>query len=285
MTGDLHCHTTFSDGSEKPSQIIKYAQKFGVGCVAITDHDCLGGVEQAKRAAAGTATGIRVIGGVELSTYDYKNGKKVHILCYEPQKKEELLKMCTETLRRRQEASLAILEKLRRKYPLDLETAQAFQADSPILYKQHIMAALMHMGYTVSIFGPLYNELFSRSEGWARVEPRYPEAREVLKLASESGGVCVLAHPGVYHNFDILEELLPLGLQGIEVWHPRQPDSDSQKAEAFAREHGLLMTGGTDFHGAHSSQPIHFASKVTPAAHLSEIFTKLSAQGLSASGV
>lgn len=194
MTGDLHCHTTYSDGSEAPSALPGLALRFGIGCVAITDHDGVGGWDEASLAAKGR---VRLIRGIEISTLNKKSGRKVHLLCYEPEKNAALMKLCETTQQEREKTSEKIIDMVAEKYPIDKEYVLPFKGKGPVIFKQHIAAALMHMGYSVSVFGPLYDSLFSKKSGWARLEPPYPETVDALRVLKSTGGVCVLAHPGV----------------------------------------------------------------------------------------
>lgn len=252
MTGDLHCHTRFSDGSMQPEDLVAYARRAKISCVAITDHDTMEGVGRACE--SGKNCGVTVIPGVEVSTFDYKRGKKAHLICYQPRNPRLLLEYCAETLRKRHEASLKIIEKVSRNYPLDLKTVAKYSSENGIIYKQHIIAALMDMGYTLSLFGELFDSILSRKNGCAVFEPEYPDTREAVKLIRESGGFAVLAHPGVYGNFELIGELCKLGLEGLEVFHPRQSDADTRMASEAASRYRLLPTGGSDFHGMYASR-------------------------------
>ena len=185
--------------------------------------------------------------------------------------------MLADTREKHDRASLAMIEKIRAVYPIDEKLVRQWMKDSPVIFKQHILFALMHLGYSVSVFGSLYEELFSTSTGWARVGIEYPETREAVKIAAASGGVCVLAHPGVYHNFDIVGNLVREGLRGIEVWHPRQSKEDSARAEELADRYGLLKTGGTDFHGFYTTRPYPLGTAVTPDENLRELLAETSA--------
>ena len=94
-------------------------------------------------------------------------------------------------------------------------------------------------------------------KGWFCYElcvPEYPEVTEIVPKIHEAGGLAVLAHPAVYDSYDVMEELLPLGLDGVEVWHPRNHPDDPERLSGFCREHGLIMTGGTDFHGLYTKK-------------------------------
>lgn len=250
MTGDLHCHTCYSDGSMTPEGLVEYAGRIGLQYLAVTDHDTMDGIAGACVQAEGGR--VTIIPGIEVSSFDYKHGKKVHILCYRPLKTAGLLEFCANTLTRRNSASLEMIEKAAEKYPVD-ERAVRHYCRGRAIYKQHISMALMDMGFSQSVFGELYRELFSSKGGWALVETRLPDTHEAFEMAKESGGVVVLAHPGVYGNFDIIEELCGMGLDGIEVHHPRQSEADCRRAAEAAEAHSLLATGGSDFHGMNSS--------------------------------
>lgn len=252
LSGDLHCHSTKSDGSLQPCRLVDLAARLKLNCIAITDHDTMDGVEEA--CAHGAKTGVKVIPGLEVSTYDYKNGKKAHILCYMPKKPEALLALCRETLENRTNASLEMIEKVSTRYPVNVDIVREYASKSAAVYKQHIMLALMDMGYSLSVFGELYNSLFSPKNGWAYVEACMPETRDVLHLVKKAGGAAVLAHPGVYGNFDIIQELTGMGLDGIEVWHPRQSQEDTKRAFEAAQRFNLIRTGGSDFHGMCASK-------------------------------
>lgn len=275
MTADLHCHTTVSDGSMPPAGVVALAGALGLPCVAVTDHDCL---EGGRQAAAAATPNVRVIDGVELSTFDRKNGKKVHLLCYRPQKTAGLEQLCRETLKSRQETTLRIIERVAARYPVNEAAVAACAPGSAALYKQHIAVALMQRGYTMSVFGELYKALFSRA-GWAYIEPGYPETREALEVAAASGGVCVLAHPGVYDNFDIIDELAALGLDGIEAHHPRQSGEACRRAADAARRLGLITTGGSDFHGAYASRPTPLGMRTADGEELLALDKIFAARG------
>lgn len=272
VQGDLHCHTRFSDGSLQPEALVDYAARLGLDCIAVTDHDTMSGVRRAKE--RGKARGVAVIPGVEVSTLDKESGRKAHLLCYLPQNPRPLLELCDETLRKRQQASLSIIEKLSARYPIDRETVDAYTAGG-VIYKQHIMAALMDMGYSLSLYGELYDELLSPKRGWAYAEPTYPEPIEALKLIKETGGIAVLAHPGVYTSWGLIEGLCCEGLDGIEVNHPRQKIEDCERAALVAKEKALLPTGGSDFHGLYGSRVNPLANRTAPADTVKLLLSRL----------
>ena len=128
-------------------------------------------------------------------------------------------------------------------------------AGSSCIYKQHVMRALMDAGYTSDMFGDVFRKLFDRRFGLAKVKIEKPSVFEVLRIARESGCVTILAHPNVYNNYDLIPELIEHGLDGIEVYYPRAREDDEKVLGDICREHNLIMTGGTDFHGCNTDDP------------------------------
>ncbi|HCC00349.1 MAG TPA: PHP domain-containing protein [Ruminococcaceae bacterium] len=253
MKGDLHCHTRISDGSMCVEDLVSYAKKIGLDVLGITDHDSMGGVERAQIAAQNTT--VRIVPGMEISSFDYVHNHKVHLLCYAPRHTDALFKMCNETLRERAKNSSEILKRVAKQYPIVKEIVEQYSRESRVIYKQHVVAALMNMGYATSIFGKMWETLFSGPHALAPIKMKYPNVQEAVVKAKESGGFVVLAHPGLYHNFDLVGELRDLGLNGIEAYHPKHSQADIVRSQEMAKKFGLLVTGGSDFHGYFRATP------------------------------
>lgn len=255
MKADLHCHTKLSDGTMEIEDIIVLAKNSGVTALAITDHDCLAGI--ARATIIGERYGVTIIPGVEFSATDKKRNSKVHILCYLPDRPERLEGLCKSNSVIRREAAKIMVAKVASKFPISAEFILKCRAGSTNIFKQHIMQALMECGYTTSIFGDTYKMLFSKqSRINVLVDSVYPEPAEIIEAIHEAGGIAVLAHPGFYDNFELLEELIPLGLDGVEVWHPENTPEQQELLKKIAKKHGLIMTGGSDFHGAFNAYPL-----------------------------
>ena len=255
MKADLHCHTKLSDGTLGIDDIIILAKNSGVTTLAITDHDCLAGTVRAT--IIGERHGITVIPAVEFSATDSKRGAKAHILCYLPDKPERLEGLCKSNSEKRKRAARIMVAKVAGKFPVTPELIMKCATGSTNIYKQHIMQALMECGYTTTIFGDLYNRLFTKESRMnVLMGATYPEPAEIIEAIHESGGIAVLAHPGFYDNFELLEELIPIGLDGVEVWHPENTAEQQEMLIAIAKKHDLLMTGGSDFHGAYNAYPV-----------------------------
>lgn len=254
MAADLHCHTTCSDGTDTVEELVFMAKARGLSAVAVTDHDTFAGVRRAIQ--AGKQNGIRVVPGIEISTRDAKTGRKAHILCYGCPHPEQLELLCRRTVESRQQAALQMIQRVAQMYPISLEMVQRRAQGSQSLFKQHILHALMDAGYAHEIFGELFEKLFDSRRGLAYLPVTYPETREVLHAIRAAGGVAVLAHPGEYNSYALLEELAAAHqIQGVEVSHPRNKPGDEERFRAVAARYGLLITGGTDFHGAYTKVP------------------------------
>lgn len=255
MKADLHCHTKLSDGTLGIDDIIILAKNSGVTTLAITDHDCLAGTVRAT--IIGERHGVNVIPAVEFSATDSKRKAKAHILCYLPDTPERLEGLCKSNSEKRKRAARIMVAKVANKFPVTPELIMKCATGSTNIYKQHIMQALMECGYTTTIFGDLYNMLFKKeSRINVLMESTYPEPAEIIEAIHEAGGIAVLAHPGFYDNFELLEELIPLGLDGVEVWHPENTPEQQELLINIAKKNDLLMTGGSDFHGAYNAYAV-----------------------------
>ena len=261
----------------RAEDIVRYAARLGLSALAITDHDTMAA---AARVCAGwRGGGVRVIPGVEVSSFDNESGRRVHLLCYAPKNPAPLLALCEQTLRARHAAGLAMLEKVAARYPVAAEDVLPYAAENGVLYKQHIAAALMHRGFSLSVFGELWNELFSSKAGFARVPMTYPDYHDVMPVMKETGGLVVLAHPGHYRNFEIVPALCELGLDGIEAHHPLHTAEDERRALELAARHGLLVSGGSDFHGAYRARVNPLALRSLAGEELRRFLAALDARG------
>lgn len=263
MNGDLHCHTKLSDGSLGIEDLITLAKNRGLTTIAITDHDCLAGTVRGK--IIGERAGIQVIPGVELSATDEKTGKKVHLLCYLSDMPDRLEGIChRNSLIRKKAAHIMMLQAVKR-FPVTPEFIIKCATGSTNIYKQHIMQALMECGYTTTIYGDLWTQLFDKSTpGNILINPKYPDIKEVIEAIHDAGGIAVLAHPMMFDNLDSLPRLIECGLDGIEVWHPSASEEQQAELKKIASKNKLLMTGGTDFHGLYNMQSLSLGDYGTP---------------------
>ncbi len=241
---DLHCHTTASDGLLTPWELVKCAADLSLKAVGITDHDTLSGWDEAEK--AGRIFGVEIIKGVELNT-DWA-GTEVHILGYEIDPRRTVLQ---EKLRELREARLKrvynIINNLQELgIPISkTEVEKVSRGES--IGRPHIAQILVEKGVVSS-----NREAFDRFmvPGAPTYVPRLkitPE--EGIALIRQGGGVPVLAHPGIHSIEKGLPQWIKAGLQGIEVSHSEHSYADEKKYRQLAKKHGLIMTGGSDFHG------------------------------------
>ncbi len=255
MKVDLHCHTRLSDGTLGIDDLVILAKKSGLSAIAITDHDCLAGTVRGEM--IGKRYGVEVIAGAEFTATDSKRNSEAHILCYLPDAPGRLEGLCKDNSNIRKKAGQMMVAKIIRRYPLTPEFIGKCCQGSTNIYKQHIMKALVESGFSITIFGELYNKLFLKSSPLNVLsDAQYPEPQAIVDAIHEAGGIAILAHPGLYDNFELFEELIEGGIDGVEVWHPANDEAQQEKLIALAKKHGLLTTGGSDFHGGYNEKAI-----------------------------
>lgn len=254
---DLHCHSTCSDGSLTVKEIARLGRAMGVSVISITDHDSIEIAESSARQAA--QMGLGAIPGTEFSCCDVKRGRPAHLLCYFAQATPVLCSISSQTESARAAAGEQMLERLKKEFRIDPELVYQFAKDAKAIHKQHLMRAMVEMGYATTIYGELFNELFASGKGRIAVSIRYPDIREVAQAVRQAGGIAVLAHPGLYHGLDLLYELAKDELiDGAELYHPRNGTENLPKIAQIIEDFSLLKTGGSDFHGMYckSSTPL-----------------------------
>jgi len=242
---DLHTHTICSDGRLTPSELVALAAERGVRRLAITDHDTTAGVEEARRAAS--TLGVEIIPGIEFGT-DIP-GNEIHMLGLFLDVGDARLQAELDRLRagrvdraRGMVARLATLGA-----PISWERVQEIAQGS--IGRPHVAQALLEAGHVGSIT-EAFDRFIGRS-GPAYVERAKLTPEDAIALAHACGGVAVLAHPlegvGVLH---LLDGLVAAGLDGIECYYYREyGPGKTEELAALARRHGLVATGGSDFHG------------------------------------
>jgi predicted metal-dependent phosphoesterase TrpH len=246
---DLHTHSTISDGSFSPEEVVKKALKAGLSAMALTDHDNIGGVETALE--TGKEIGILVVPGVEISA-QFERGT-LHILGYffDPSN-PSLQKKLNSLQQARAERNPKIAKKLQG-LGIDITYEEvAAIAGSTQVGRPHFARILMNKGIVQD-----FNEAFDRFLGKdkaAYVDKFRYTPQEAFEMIREAGGVAVVAHPYTLNLTDdelyaTLKEWLSLGLLGLEIFYPDHPKERIQRYAKLADTLGLLKTGGSDFHG------------------------------------
>lgn len=272
MSADLHCHTKLSSSSMGIDDLLVLAQKRGITTIAITDRDCQAGTVRGK--IIGERRGINVIPGVEISAYDSKLDKYVEILGYLCDSPDRLEGMCHRNVVQRKKASQLMTLKIARKYPITPELVLKCATGSTAVFEQHIMHALLECGLTDKIYGELYDELFSpASPENVLVKVTYPEPSEIIDAIHEAGGIAVFAHPYDLQCVDIIKELIPKGLDGVEVWNPAVPEEVQVKLLEIAKKNSILTVGGSDFKGMYSNPAVCLGEYITPEASVKALMS------------
>lgn len=270
MKGDLHVHTTLSDGSLGMEEVIAQAKRIGLDFISITDHDTMSSVSRAK--VLGERYGVQTIPGVELTAWDKTRNRKVHILCYAPQKPDRLEGICRRCSEIRQSCAKETVENVLKLYPITSEDITKHLSGSKSIYKQHILHALIEYGYSTHFYGRLNDELFNEQTGSCIVEREYPDVNYVLELIHSARGAAVLAHPMVYDSVDLIDDLASNGkLDGIEVYHYSADEEQQAMLLAKANEYDLIVTGGSDFHGLYNMRPTHLGMYTTDKDNIDRI--------------
>lgn len=242
---DLHMHSTYSDGQLTPQQLVDTAAKAGLAAVALCDHDCLDGVPEYQAAAA--AAGLESIPAVELSCIH--RGRDLHILGYGVDVEDPTLReMLGRFIETRENRGLMIVQNLAG-LGVHLDADEILEkAGDGALGRPHIAEALVEAGYARD-----FNEVFEKYIGEhcpAYVEKYTLSPGDAVRYIQGASGLAFVAHPGYYlEDMDGFNELLEEAFDGIEVYHSQHTPSTAQRLVGIARERGLLMSGGSDFHG------------------------------------
>ncbi len=259
IRADLHLHTAYSDGANSPREIVDKARAAGIFTIAITDHDNVGGLDEAVE--YGTSVGVEVIPGLELSAA--MGEKDVHILAYFiDQKNRNLLDYLTFFRYERLKRAERIVEKLNKiNIPITFESVQE-QAGIGSLGRPHIASAMMEEGFIES-----YHEAFAKyiGVGGPAYEKKFQlNPEEAIRLIAAAGGLSFLAHPGKYTSEVELALLIKAGLDGIEVVHPSHNEARQEHYRGVVSQYFLLESGGSDYHGGKRNDDAAFGTFWVP---------------------
>jgi hypothetical protein len=275
---DLHCHSTASDGTFSPTQVIQLAKERGLSALALTDHDTIGGVAEAADEAR--RAGIDFLPGIEISS-EYPHPGTMHILGYgiDPQS-STLLDLTSKLLEGRDNRNPQIVKKLQelgvsitmeeverqaregggssaKPEAAEKDTSKWKAPPDPnkplVVGRPHIAAILLRKGYVSSIKQAF--DKYLAPGGLAYFDKERLTPRQALEMIRDSGGLPVLAHPVQLRTENdgqlerVVKDLVDLGLIGIEVIHSDHNAELFEKYSAMADRYNLLKTGGSDFHG------------------------------------
>jgi predicted metal-dependent phosphoesterase TrpH len=251
MFADLHLHTHFSDGTFSPEELVAHAVRQGLAALSLTDHDTVEGCE--PTAAACARAGIEFICGTEL-TAEYEH-HEIHILGYGFDPHHVVL---LERIGRFQEVRQSrIHDMVARLNQLDvpLEAASVFAlANCRSPGRPHVARALVAAGHCETLDEAFERFLKKNRPAWV---PKFKMSiAAAIELIHQAGGVAVMAHPGLTRADAAIPALIRAGLDGLECYHTKHSAGMSEYYLQTARQHGLLVTGGSDCHGLNKGQPL-----------------------------
>jgi predicted metal-dependent phosphoesterase TrpH len=246
---DLHTHSNRSDGTFEPAEVVRLAAERALDVVALTDHDTTDGLAEAF--TTGSGVGVEVVPGVEFSAeFD---GQSVHVLCYWMDPQDAALQLELRRLREdRFRRGELMVDKLRDLgLPVGFERVRAIAGDATIV-RPHIAQAMVEAGVVAT-----EKEAFERyigDGGPAHVAKHALDPVDAVALIGGAGGVCALAHPGMWGDqssvpVELIERMAAAGMRGLEVDHPDHTPEMRERYRTLAGRLGLIATGGSDCHG------------------------------------
>lgn len=259
---DLHTHSTCSDGTYTPTELVELAKKIGLSALALTDHDTIDGLEEFQ--TAGKACGIETISGIEFAAlWERHHRPEIHIVGLGFDPSHPLLGERMKDIRQsRQIRNLKMCEKLSSiGLHITLEEVAA-NAGGEIITRAHFANVLLQKGYIKKKEDAFSRYISTGLPGYVEREFLSPEL--CIRTIKEAGGAAILAHPTLYglepeQLKELCRELIPYGLDGIECQYSTYSPAETKAITALAEEMGLLPSGGSDFHGK-NKPTIHLGS-------------------------
>ena len=247
---DLHVHSNASDGTYTPTEVILTAKQAGLSAIALTDHDTVAGIKEAKEAAK--VQNIELIVGSEFSCH-YQN-TEIHILgFFLNETNEELLTNFHVLVENRKKRNLSMIEKFNLAgIPITLEMLYANNPNT-VITRAHFARALLELG-VVSSKDQAFQKYLNSNCPFYVPRPKL-DPKEIIGVIKRAGGMAFLAHPMLYHLgyqqvSSMLDSLIEYGLEGVEVYHSSNHALESSHLKSMALSKNLLISGGSDFHGS-----------------------------------
>lgn len=250
-TADLHLHTFFSDGTYSPQELVAAARRHGFAAVALTDHDTVEGCAPTAEACA--EVGIEFIPGTELTAE--QDGHEIHILGYLLDTNDQnLLAEIGKFQAVRQNRIREMVSRLNQ-LNVPLRAEQVFElANCRAPGRPHVARALVESRYCVDLDEAFERFLKKNRPAWV---PKFKmSAEDAISLIHQSGGVAVMAHPGLNRTDEVIPAMVDAGLDGIECFHTKHSAATAEHYLQIAARFKLLITGGSDCHGASKGKPV-----------------------------
>jgi predicted metal-dependent phosphoesterase TrpH len=242
---DLHLHTNFSDSSLSCAELVKLSVEAGLSAIAITDHDCIEGIDPAQKEAE--QFGLEVIPGVELTAEI--DSQELHILGYYIGHHNKKLIGKLEMMKRiREKRIFEMVDKLKEQGVDNIDPKEVLSLSGMgTVGRAHLAVILKRKGWVNSFSEAFQKYIGDNSPAYVGKFKMSPQ--EAIKTVLDVGGIPVLAHPHSPGEDDLISELVDVGLQGIEVYYPGYSQSQIKHYKNLADQFGLLITGGSDYHG------------------------------------
>lgn len=253
MSADLHIHSTASDGSDTPEEVVELAIAKGFNTIAVADHDTVDGIERAVKAAENKK--LEIIPAIEFSTFQDK--AEIHILGYFIDYTDKILiNKINEIFQARLNRAKMMIDLLKEQGVKITFNQVKKMAGDEYIGRPHIAKTMIEKGY-IEKMGEAFTEKYIGNGGKAYVAKYQLTPVDAIKLIKKTGGIPVLAHPVFINHGEALvkEDIKTLkksGLEGIEVFHSKHKKKDSRYYKKVARELNLIITGGSDYHGDNS---------------------------------
>jgi hypothetical protein len=241
---DLHMHSTASDGSRRPGDVVREAKRVGLVAIALTDHDTLDGLPEAV--ATGRELGVRVVPGIELSAVE--GDVETHILGLHLSETRELESRLVALREMRRTRAERIVQRLndagvRIEFGAVLE-----QAAGGAIGRPHVARAMIAEGWAVD-FRDAFERYLGNGKAAYVAKDRLPVA-DAISLIQRAGGLAILAHPSSAGTRERVEQFVREGIDGVEVRHPSHSSEDIARLGALVEHFSLVPSGGSDWHGA-----------------------------------
>lgn len=248
MLCDLHLHTSKSDGVFEPARLFDEIRDRGLLFFSVTDHDCLDAYPVPEDLAG------KLVPGLEVDS-EFA-GHTVHVLAYGVQDKQsKLLRALAAQRSDRHERMQTMVERLNGLgLEVTMEDVLRIASGATSLGRPHLARALVELGHATSVSNAFERFLADDAPGYSALKRL--SAQQIIDLVHQSGGIAIVAHPMRLREASHLSELIELGVDGIEVTHPTASIEDERNLRMLAREKGLVVTGGTDFHAPVPGRPI-----------------------------
>lgn len=266
FVADMHIHSNESDGSLSPEEIIRIAEKIpNMAAISITDHDT---TEGSRKAIQYVNKKVDFIPGIEFSCE--RGGEEVHILGYYIDVNNDLLSQTEKKLLSLREKRIHNFIKKLNENGIHITTEDVYKySTGKAVGRPHVAQAIFHKGYTQTI-EDAYNKYLSA--GCPTYVPRDKmSVEEAMKVIETAGGISIIAHPASLKNQETVQDIVDMGVMGIEVYHPMNSNDNIRNYQNLANEKNLFITGGSDFHYAQRANRPQLGQYSVDYAHIEKM--------------